>query len=105
MSVTLVMTATLVMNGLVCHQQSCMARLSRGLGESERACMGARRRKFNQQAASGLDTQAEYLDTDNIIKTPAKRDGTWYTLAAALVSAAVLTAWGVLYVLHKALKH
>ena len=41
--------------------------------------MGARRRKVNQQAAAGLDTPSDYLDTDRIVKTPAKRDLTWFT--------------------------
>ena len=67
--------------------------------------MGARRRKVNQQAAAGLDTPSDYLDTDRIVKTPAKRDLTWFTLAGTLVTAAALTLWGILYVVHKALKH
>ena len=66
--------------------------------------MGARRRKINQQAAAGLDTPADYFDSDRITKTPAKRDRTWYHLAVALVLAAALAIWGVLYVVHKALK-
>ena len=67
--------------------------------------MGARRRKINQQAAAGLDSPADYLDTDRIVTTPAKRDLTWFTLATTLLAAAVLTLSGILYVVHKALKH
>ena len=67
--------------------------------------MGARRRRVNQQAAAGLDNQADYFDSDRIAKTPAKRDRTWYQLASALILATVVTVGGVLYVIHKALKH
>ena len=67
--------------------------------------MGARRRRVNQQAAAGLDSQADYFDSYRIKNTPAKRDRTWYHLAIALVAAAALTVGGVLYVIHKALKH
>lgn len=67
--------------------------------------MGARRRKINQQAAAGLVDQADYFDSDRIVKTPAKRDRTWYHLAIALLLAAVVTVGGTLYVIHKALRH
>lgn len=67
--------------------------------------MGARRRNINQQAAAGLDTQADYFDSDSIVKTPAKRDRTWHHLAIGLLLAAAVTIWGVLYVVHKALRH
>ena len=67
--------------------------------------MGAHRRRINKQAAAGLDNQADYFDSDRIVNTPAKPDRTWYHLAIALLLAAALTAWGVLYAVHKALKH
>ena len=66
--------------------------------------MGARRRKVNQQAAAGLDTSPDYFDTDRVVKTPAKRDRTWYHLAGLLLLAAALAIGGVLYVVHTALK-
>lgn len=82
------------------------AALARGLLRvCKSICMGARRRKVNQQAAAGLDTQTDYFDSDRIAKTPAKRDRTWYSLATALLLAVALTVWGALYVVHKALKH
>lgn len=67
--------------------------------------MGARRRRVNQQAAAGLLDHTDYFDSDRIVKTPAKRDRTWYHLAAALLLAAIVTLGGTLYVIHKALKH
>lgn len=67
--------------------------------------MGARRRRVNQQAAAGLVDQADYFDSDRIVKIPAKKDRTWYQLAVALLLAAVIIVWGTLYVIHKALKH
>ncbi len=88
---------------IICHEADLATASARGLCKS--ICMGARRRKVNQQAAAGLDNQADYFDTDRTAKTPAKRDRTWYSLATALLLAAALTVWGALYVVHKALKH
>ena len=64
--------------------------------------MGARRRKINQQAAAGLDTSADYLDTEAIVKTPAKPDAAWYS-ALGLVVLTVLGIWAILYVFQKSL--
>ncbi len=91
---------------MICHEADLAAASARGLlPVCESICMGARRRKVNQQAAAGLDNQADYFDTDRIAKTPAKRDRTWYSLATALLLAAALTVWGALYVVHRALRH
>ena len=64
--------------------------------------MGARRRKINQQAAAGFDTTADYLDTEEIVKAPAKPDAAWYS-ALGLVVLTVLGIWAILYVFHKSL--
>lgn len=60
---------------------------------------------MNQQAAAGLGDQTDYFDSDRIVKTPAKKDRTWYHLAGALLLAAIVAVGGTLYVIHKALKH
>ena len=64
--------------------------------------MGARRRKINQQAAAGLDTSADYLTSEEPIKTPATPDAAWYS-GLGLVVLTVLGIWAILYVFYKSL--